>query len=68
MPKADGSERPLHEPVPDRTVVAMVCADCQIMAGTFAQDSTLRCVCPGYSKAQVYFCYLLFVKKSSIVF
>ena len=52
MPKADGSDRPLHEPVPDRTVVAMVCADCEVMASTFAQDATLKCVCPGYTKAE----------------
>ena len=51
MPKADGSERPFHNPVPDRTVVAMVCADCEIMASTFAQDAKLQCVCPGYAKA-----------------
>ena len=49
MPKADGSERPFHEPVPDRTVVAMVCADCEIMASNFAQDAKLQCVCPGYN-------------------
>ena len=52
MPKADGSDRPLHEPVPDRTVVAMVCADCEIMASTFAQDATLKCVCPGYTREE----------------
>ena len=54
MPKADGSERPLHDPVPDRTVVAMVCADCEIMASTFAQDAQLKCVCPGYAKTNEY--------------
>ena len=50
MPKADGSERPLHEPVPASTVVAMVCADCEVMASSYPQDSTLKCVCPGYTK------------------
>jgi len=52
MPKADGLERPFHEPVPDRTVVAMVCADCEIMASSFSQDATLKCVCPGYAKTE----------------
>merc|ERR1719312_633219 len=50
MPKADGSPRPLGEKVPDSTVVAMVCADCEVMSATFASDATLKCVCPGYSK------------------
>ena len=48
QPYATGKERPFHTPVPGHTVVAMVCADCQIITAGFPQDSTLKCVCPGY--------------------
>merc|ERR1719494_154146 len=48
QPFATGQERPFHEPVPRHTVVAMVCADCQLVTSGFPQDSTLKCVCPGY--------------------
>jgi len=48
QPFATGQERPFHEPVPGHTVVAMVCADCQLVTSGFPQDSTLKCVCPGY--------------------
>jgi len=48
QPYANGRERPFHTPVPGHTVVAMVCADCQIIKSGFPRDSTLRCVCPGY--------------------
>jgi hypothetical protein len=53
MPKADGTERNFHEPVPDSTVVAMVCADCEIMSASFPQDAVLRCICPGYQGTKV---------------
>ena len=49
QPYANGNERPFHKPVPDRTVVAMVCADCEIITSGFPKDATLKCACPGYA-------------------
>lgn len=48
QPYANGRERSFQTPVPGHTVVAMVCADCQLVNSGFPRDSTLRCVCPGY--------------------
>jgi len=54
QPYANGTERPFHTPVPDKTVVAMVCADCQIITAGFANDAILKCACPGYSQTKLW--------------
>uniref|UniRef100_A0A0G4FGM9 MACPF domain-containing protein n=1 Tax=Chromera velia CCMP2878 TaxID=1169474 RepID=A0A0G4FGM9_9ALVE len=49
QPFANNNPRDFHAPVPDKTVIGMVCADCEPMATNFAADATLKCACPGYA-------------------
>lgn len=49
QPMADGAPRDLHQPVPSSTVVGAVCADCELIAASFAYDATLQCACPGFA-------------------
>eukprot|EP00927_Polykrikos_kofoidii_P033917 TRINITY_DN28755_c0_g1_i1.p1 TRINITY_DN28755_c0_g1~~TRINITY_DN28755_c0_g1_i1.p1 ORF type:complete len:1451 (-),score=180.91 TRINITY_DN28755_c0_g1_i1:162-4514(-) len=65
QPFATGAQRDFHSPVPDKTVVAYICADCGLISSGFASDATMKCVCPGYEARALGAedCYNTFTRK-----